>query len=57
MSVSRDARLGNGGIVFYRRTCRMVDVQALRKILILTRHKKSYDLLKRQKSNVIQVSR
>jgi hypothetical protein len=43
--------------VFYRRTCRMVDVQALRKILILTRHKKSYDLLKRQKSNVIQVSR
>jgi hypothetical protein len=57
MSVSRDARLGNGGIVFYRRTCRMVDVQALRKILILTRQKKSYDLLKRRKSNVIQVSR
>jgi hypothetical protein len=35
----------------------MVDVQALRKILILTRQKKSYDLLKRRKSNVIQVSR
>jgi hypothetical protein len=28
--------------------------QALRQILILTRYKKSYDLLKRQKSNVIQ---